>query len=135
MCAQSRAEQIEQTFVRYLGANLHLLFWLSLVPFATAWMGENDFAALPTAGYGVMLVMAAIAYTILQRCILRMHSDNPALVKAIGADIKGKVSLACYSAAIPLALWQPWLAGALYVSVALIWLIPDRRLELALKSS
>ena len=115
-------------------ANLHLLFWLSLIPFATGWMGENDFAGLPTAAYGVVLVMAAIAYTILQASILKMHSDNPALVRAIGADIKGKISLTFYLAAIPLALWQPWLAGALYVTVALIWLIPDRRLEQALKS-
>lgn len=115
-------------------ANLHLLFWLSLIPFATAWMGENDFAPLPTAGYGVVLVMAAFAYTILQTCILRIQGDHPALVKAIGADFKGKISLVCYLAAIPLALWQPWLAGALYVTVALMWLIPDRRLERALKN-
>ena len=115
-------------------ANLHLLFWLSLIPFATAWMGENDFAPLPTAAYGVVLVMAALGYTILQRCILKIHSGNTLLLNAIGADFKGYVSLGLYLTAIPVALWQPWLAGTLYITVALIWLIPDRRLEAALIS-
>jgi uncharacterized membrane protein len=113
-------------------ANLHLLFWLSLFPFCTAWMGENNFAFLPTAVYGVVLVMAAGAYTILQTTILSIEGGNSAIRQAIGADLKGKISLALYAVSIPIAFWQPWISGLLFVTVAIIWFIPDRRLEGAL---
>jgi uncharacterized membrane protein len=111
-----------------LWANLHLLFWLSLFPFATAWMGENHFAAAPTAAYGGVLLMAAIAYTILQRAILTGgHSEL--LAAALGRDVKGKVSPLMYALAIPLAFVHPAFSGGLYVGVALMWLVPDRRIE------
>ena len=112
-------------------ANLHLLFWLSLIPFVTGWMGENHFAALPTALYGVVLLMAAIAYVILQNMIVGLLGGGSALAGAIGSDWKGKVSLACYAAAIGLAFVSQWLSSALYVAVAVLWLIPDRRVERA----
>ncbi|MEO6528932.1 MAG: TMEM175 family protein [Gemmatimonadaceae bacterium] len=112
-----------------LWANLHLLFWLSLVPFVTGWMGENHFAPVPTASYGVVLLMAAIAYFILQRTILAREGARSLLAAAVGSDAKGKVSPLLYAIAIPSALWQPWIAGALYVAVALLWLAPDRRIE------
>ncbi len=112
-----------------LWANLHLLFWLSLVPFATAWMGDNHVAPLPTALYGVDLLGAAIAYTILQGRIIAVHGPESTLKVAVGADWKGKASLAFYLAAIPLAFVRPWLAVVLYIIVALIWLVPDRRIE------
>lgn len=113
-----------------LWANLHLLFWLSLVPFVTGWMGENHFAALPVALYGVVLLMAGFAYWLLQNCIISAGSGkNALLAEAIGKDIKGKLSLFIYAIAIPLAFWNQWLAGALYIFVAAIWLIPDRRIE------
>jgi uncharacterized membrane protein len=115
-----------------LWANVHLLFWLSLFPFATAWMGENHFAPLPVAMYGVVLLAAAIAYTILVRVLMRHHAAGSALHLAIGDDRKGKLSLVIYLAGTGLALWQPWLAFALYAAVALIWLVPDRRIERAL---
>jgi uncharacterized membrane protein len=115
-----------------LWANLHLLFWLSLTPFVTGWMGENNFAPMPTALYGVVLLMSAIAYTILQWAILRAPGGNPVLEAAVGADGKGKLSLAVYVAAIGLSFVNQWLACALYVLVALIWLIPDRRIERAI---
>jgi uncharacterized membrane protein len=111
-----------------LWANLHLLFWLSLVPFVTAWMGEHH-AALPTAVYGAVLLAAAIAYTILQKLIIRLHGPSSVLATAIGSDTKGMLSLALYITAIPLAFVATWLADALYVGVALIWLVPDRRIE------
>jgi uncharacterized membrane protein len=110
-------------------ANLHLLFWLSLVPFATAWMGENGNAALPTAVYGGTLLGCALAFTILVRTLLHNRGANPRLAKAIGNDRKGNLSLAFYIAAIPLASVHVVLADALFVCVALIWLIPDRRIE------
>jgi uncharacterized membrane protein len=111
-------------------ANLHLLFWLSLVPFVTGWMGENHFAPVPMAVYGVILICSAIAYTILQTAITRHHGDeNLQLKEAIGGDLKGKLSIAMYAAAIPLAFLNQWISGALYVAVAVIWLIPDRRIE------
>jgi uncharacterized membrane protein len=113
-------------------ANLHLLFWLSLFPFCTAWMGENNFAFIPTAVYGGVLVMAAAAYTILQTTILNTEGVNSAIRQAIGADLKGKISLALYVLSIPIAFWQPWISGLLFVTVAIIWFIPDRRLEGAL---
>ena len=110
-------------------ANLHLLFWLSLVPFVTDWMGENHYEALPVAAYGVVLLLAAVAYTILQATLMRQRDHNAALAEAIQRDGKGKVSLVLYLAAIPLAFVATAAAIALYVIVALIWLVPDRRIE------
>ena len=115
-----------------LWANLHLLFWLSLVPFMTAWMGENHFAAVPTAGYGVVLLMAAIAYWLLLQTILRSEGPDSILARAVGPDLKGKLSPLFYIAAIPAAFIRPAISDALYVTVALIWLIPDRRIEEAI---
>lgn len=118
-----------------LWANLHLLFWLSLVPAATDWMGENHFAPAPTALYGVPLLMAAFAYWLLQRTIVARHGRDSLLATALGGDLKGKLSPILYLVAIPAAFVRPWIAGALYVLVALIWLIPDRRIEKALAST
>jgi uncharacterized membrane protein len=112
-----------------LWANLHLLFWLSLIPFVTGWMGENHFAALPTAAYGVVLVGAAIAYTILQTTILKENDENPRLAQAIGSDWKGKMSIILYVAAVPLAFINQYISDAIFVFVALVWLVPDRRIE------
>ncbi len=112
-----------------LWANLHLLFWLSLVPFVTAWMGTHLHDAAPTALYGVVLLGAAIAYTILQRAIIREQGADSPLAAAVGGDRKGKISVLCYIVAIALAFVQPAAADALYVTVALTWLIPDRRIE------
>jgi uncharacterized membrane protein len=112
-----------------LWANLHLLFWLSLIPFVTGWMGENHFAALPTAAYGGVQLAAAIAYTILQATIVRHNGPTSTLRMAVGRDFKGKISMALYVLAILLAFVNQWLADALYVAVALIWLVPDRRIE------
>ena len=112
-----------------LWANLHLLFWLSLFPFTTAWMGENHLAPIPTAIYGFVLLMAAIAYYILQTTIIAKQGRESLLGKAIGDDWKGKLSPVLYLAAIPLAFVSAWIAGALYVFVALLWLIPDPRIE------
>jgi len=114
---------------KILWANLHLLFWLSLFPFTTGWMGENHFAAMPTAVYGFVLLMAAIAYYILQRAIIAHQGPKSVLAAAIGSDWKGKMSPALYFAAIPLAFVSPWISNSLYVFVALIWLAPDRRIE------
>jgi uncharacterized membrane protein len=116
---------------KILWANLHLLFWLSLVPFTTAWMGENDFAEVPTAFYGADLLLAAIAYFILQTAIIAEEGSDSRLRAAIGRDLKGRVSPLLYLAAIPLAFVSPWIALAVYVFVALIWLVPDRRIESA----
>ena len=115
-----------------LWANLHLLFWLSLFPFATGWMGENHFAAVPTAAYGLVLLMAAIAYYLLQWAILDIEGPDSRLARALGSDWKGKLSPVLYLAAIPLAFWVPYAANGLYVAVALLWLVPDRRIERAL---
>jgi uncharacterized membrane protein len=112
-----------------LWANLHLLFWLSLVPFVTGWMGENHFAPAPTAAYGVILLLAAIAYLLLQHAILRQEGPDSTLGAAVGSDRKGKTSPLIYAIAIPVAFLHPWMAGALYVVGALIWLVPDRRIE------
>jgi uncharacterized membrane protein len=112
-----------------LWANLHLLFWLSLFPVTTAWMGGNYRAHAPAAIYGVVLLMASIAYYILQRRIIAQQGPNSLLAAAIGRDWKGKLSPLCYLSAIPLAFVSPWLANGLYVFVALIWLVPDRRIE------
>ena len=116
-----------------LWANLHLLFWLSLVPFTTAWMGENRFAATPTAAYGAVMLMAAVAYWILQGRILAGQPDDSLLRRALGRDLKGKISPLVYALAIPLAYVDRRIAGALYVLVALMWLAPDRRIERALE--
>jgi uncharacterized membrane protein len=115
-----------------LWANLHLLFWLSLVPFVTAWMGENHFASIPTAFYGGVLLMAAIAYTILQRQILRIEGPQSVLAIALGTDLKGKLSPLVYIVAIGAAFVNPAIAEGMYLLVALTWLIPDRRIERAL---
>ena len=114
---------------RVLWANLHLLFWLSLIPFVTGWMGENHFAPWPVALYGVILLGAAIAYFILARSLVKLHGKESALAAALGADSKGKISMVVCLVAIPLAFVHPLLACALYVSVALTWLVPDRRIE------
>ena len=118
---------------KVLWANLHLLFWLSLIPFTTGWMGENHFAALPTAVYGFVLLMAAIAYTILQNLLVAHHGPGSRLAEALGGDTKGKLSLVLYLCAIPLAFVNEWIADALYAAVALIWLVPDPRIEAKLK--
>ena len=115
-----------------LWANLHLLFWLSLFPFVTGWMGENHFAAIPTALYGVVLLMAAVAYWILQQAIIARHGRESLLAKAVGRDLKGKLSPLFYVIAIFAAFMAPWVAGILYVLVAVLWLVPDRRIERAL---
>lgn len=112
-----------------LWANLHLLFWLSLLPFTTGWMGENHFASLPAAVYGFVLLMSAIAYFILQRTIIAQQGPGSLLAIAVGKDCKGKLSPFFYLAAIPLSFVNAWIACALYVGVALIWLVPDRRIE------
>ncbi len=112
-----------------LWANLHLLFWLSLIPFATAWMGEHHPEPLPTAIYGVVLLLAAIAYLVLQTCIIRSEGPSSRLALAVGKDFKGKLSVFSYVAALPLAYLNPWISKALFVGVALLWLIPDARIE------
>ncbi|MGD9720000.1 MAG: TMEM175 family protein [Pirellulales bacterium] len=112
-----------------LWANLHLLFWLSLIPFATRWMGENHFAVWPTAVYGFVLLMSAIAYAALQTTLLRQCDSNHRLREAVGRDTKGKMTIALYAVAIALAFYEPRVTLALYVIVALIWLVPDPRIE------
>ena len=112
-----------------LWANLHLLFWLTLIPFTTAWMGENNFESGPTALYGIVLIMAAIAYFILQHTIIKKQGKDSILATAIGKDFKVKISPVIYANAIPFAFINQWISGSLYVLVALIWLIPDRRIE------
>ncbi len=120
---------VERVNGAILWANMHLLFWLSLVPFATAWMAEHAFATWPTVLYAVILVMAAIAYTMLQKCVIKLHGKQSLLAAAIGADVKGKVSIACYFAAIVFAFVQTWVSVLFFVIVACLWLIPDRRIE------
>jgi uncharacterized membrane protein len=112
-----------------LWSNMHLLFWLTLVPFATAWMGENRFSEAPVALYGVVLFMAGFAYYILAQNLVSHHGRDSLLAKAIGRDLKGKISIAIYALAIPLGIYLPVIACALYVGVAILWLIPDRRIE------
>src|SRR5438309_9112229 len=112
-----------------LWANLHLLFWLSLFPFTTGWMGENHLAPAPTAVHGFVLLMAAIAYYVLQRAIIARQGPGSLLASAIGSDWKGKLSPVLYLSAIPLAFVHPWIANGLYLLVALLWLVPDRRIE------
>ncbi|MCB9887802.1 MAG: DUF1211 domain-containing protein [Planctomycetes bacterium] len=118
-----------------LWANLHLLFWLSLFPFVTAWMGESHFAPEAVSLYGGVLLMAGVAYRILVLTLLHHHGPETHLAKAIGDDRKGKLSVVLYAIAIPTALWLPWLALALFLAVAVIWLVPDRRIEKALPNS
>ena len=117
-----------------LWANLHLLFWLSLIPFATGWMGENHFAAAPSALYGVVLLMASIAYWILQQMIIAAQGEDSLLRRAVGNDWKGKVSPLLYALAILAAFWSHWISQSLYVLVALMWLVPDQRIERLLGS-
>ncbi len=112
-----------------LWANLHLLFWLSMVPFTTGWMGENAFAPLPTAVYGANMFMSGIAYTLLQRSIIAQQGPGSKLAAAVGKDMKGKASAGLYAAAIPLSFVNHWISEGLYVLVALLWLVPDRRIE------
>ena len=114
---------------RVLWANLHLLFWLSLVPFVTGWMGENHFAPAPTAVYGVVLFFAGIAYLILQRTIISHQGEKSKLAEAVGRDVKGKLSAVLYLIAIPMAFVHQWISDAIYVLVALIWIVPDKRIE------
>jgi uncharacterized membrane protein len=112
-----------------LRASLYLLFWLSLLPFVTRWMGENHFSTLPVAIYGAVLLMAAIAYSILELALIRLQGKDSQLAKAVGPDFKGKISLVIYAAAIPLSFVSRWIAFGLYVVVAVMWVIPDRRIE------
>ena len=114
---------------KILWANLHLLFWLSLTPFATAWMGENHFASLPVAMYGAVLLLAGVAYFILTKSLIAYHGKDSVLAASVGRDKKGTTSLGLYLAAIPISFWKPWLACALYSLVAVIWLLPDPRIE------
>ena len=120
---------VERVSGGVLWANLHLLFWLSLAPFVTGWMGENHFAPAPVALYGAVLLCAAIAYFILTRALLSIHSPDSSLATALGRDFKGKISIVINLVAIPLAFAKTWLAFALYVLVTVIWLVPDRRIE------
>ena len=122
-------QAIKRVDGRVLWANLHLLFWLSLTPFVTAWMGENHFAAWPVALYGIVLLSSAIAYTILVRVLIAVHGQDSVIAMAVGDDFKGKISLAIYIVAIPLSFVNSWISGALYAAVAVIWLVPDRRIE------
>ncbi|MES2332193.1 MAG: TMEM175 family protein [Bacteroidota bacterium] len=117
---------------KVMWANSHLLFWLSLMPFASGWMGENHFATLPTALFGVILLMAGVAYYILAQCLIRLHGKDSTLGKAVGNDRKGIISVVIYAAAIGLSLLNPWISVGLYGVVAIIWLVPDRRIELKL---
>jgi uncharacterized membrane protein len=119
---------------RILWANMHLLFWLSLIPFVTAWMGENHFAATPVALYGVVMLFSAIAYTVLSVSLIAHHGQDSPLAIAMGRDYKGKISLMLYTLAIPLAFVSSWLACGMYATVSIIWLIPDRRIEKTLIS-
>jgi len=121
-------QAVQRVDGRILWANLHLLFWLSLTPFVTGWMGEN-FGPWPVAAYGVVLMLAAVAYYILAHALISHHGKSSAIAIALGSDFKGKVSIVIYAVAIPLAFWNAWAACALYVLVAIIWLIPDRRIE------
>jgi uncharacterized membrane protein len=125
---------VERVNGKVLWANLHLLFWLSLVPFVTGWMGENHFAELPTAIYGGVMLLAAVAYTILMRTIISSEGERSRLAEALGGDAKGKLSLLCYAIAIPLAFANQWIADGLYVFVALMWLVPDKRIEARLSN-
>ena len=117
---------------RILWANLHLLFWLSLVPFVTSWMGANALAAWPVAAYGAVLLLAGVAYYVLARCLIGLHGEDSPLAVALGSDVKGRVSLLLYAVALPLAFVRPPVACGIYGLVAMIWLVPDRRIETVL---
>ena len=118
---------------KVLWANLHLLFWLSLTPFVTGWMGENHFAPLPTALYGIVMLSSAVSYTILQTLLVTAQGPHSRLAQALGSDLKGKLSMSLYAAAIGLAFVNQWFSDAIYVAVALIWLVPDPRIEKMVK--
>jgi uncharacterized membrane protein len=120
---------------KILWANLHLLFWLSLIPFATGWMGENHFAKATMTVYGILLFMSGLAYWTLQNIIIKSHGKNSILSKAIGSDLKGKASLVLYLIAIAFSFYNEWVAGGIYILVALIWLAPDKRIERMFESS
>jgi uncharacterized membrane protein len=122
-------QAVERVNGAVLWANLHLLFWLTLVPFTTAWMGENHFAAWPTAVYGIVLLLAGVAYYTLVRSVIALHGKASAIAQALGHQFKDKLSVLLYAVAIPLAFAFPWAADALYVTVAIMWLVPDRRIE------
>lgn len=122
-------QAVEKVNGSVLWANLHLLFWLSLIPFATSWMGQNNFATIPVALYGVILCLTALAYYIMVRVLMAYHDDHSLLADALGNGRKERISLMLYATAIPLAFVQPWIAMALYVTVAVMWLIPDPRIE------
>ena len=119
---------------RVLWANMHLLFWLTLIPFVTAWSGETEFASWPVALYGVVLALAGFAYFILTRTLIRAHGSDSTLARAVGNDLKGKLSILSYVVAIPIAMFAPWLSFGIYVALAVLWLIPDRRIERVLAS-
>jgi len=116
-----------------LWANQHLLFWLSLVPFTTRWVSEQHISALPTAAYGLVLLMSAIAYTILTMAIVRHEGPDSKLAIAVGKDVKGKISLVAYLLAVPAAFWHPWISVGIFILVAFLWLVPDRRIETRLE--
>jgi uncharacterized membrane protein len=122
-------QAIKRVDGRVLWANMHLLFWLSLIPFVTGWMGENRFAAQPVALYGIVLLLSAVAYFILTKALLALHGHDSVLATALGGDFKGKISLVIYLAAVPLSFVHSWIACALYVLVTVMWLVPDRRIE------
>lgn len=126
-------QTVEHVTGDILWANLHLLFWLSLLPFVTGWMGENRFSSMPMALYGIVLLMAAIAYYILQFRIIRNHGSDSVLARAIGRDFKGKISPVLYLTAIVSCWISDWISGAIYILVALMWLIPDKRIEIIFK--
>jgi uncharacterized membrane protein len=125
-------QAVERVDGAMLWANLHLLFWLSLVPFVTGWMGQNHFDGPPTAVYGIVLFLAGVAYLILQKTIIAAGGRNARIARAVGRDIKGKMSAALYALAIPLAFVNHWIAQAIYFTVAMVWLFPDRRIETTL---
>jgi TMEM175 potassium channel family protein len=120
---------------RVLWANMHLLFWLSLIPFATAWMGETHFATWPVATYGAVLLMAALAYLVLTKVLVARHGAGSTLAAAVGRDVKGKISIALYAVAIPATFLHRWIACGVYILVALVWLVPDRRIERVLSEA
>ncbi len=128
-------QAVKQVSGSILWANLHLLFWLSLIPFVTGWMGENHFSETPMALYGVVLLMAAIAFTILQKLVLSEHGTDSLLSNALEKDVKEKLSTILYVLAIPLAFVNQWIAAAIFIIVALIWIVPDKRIENALKKN
>jgi uncharacterized membrane protein len=122
-------QAVENVDGRVLWANLHLLFWLSLIPFGTAWMGQNSFAPWPVAVYGFVLMLSAVAYYILTRTLIALHGRDSTLANAVGSDFKGKISIVIYFLAIPLAHFSVWISLCMYVLVAVMWLVPDRRIE------